>query len=273
MFGLSFRGRHAWLRRLVVRTPPFQGGDRRFEPGRKLPVNKQVGGAKPPTFFVQGAWVRSQGHRASWCPLRLGGVLLGVLRTAVPWARKFGSQACKARAETPSAASPQVRAAEPQVAGRDPASSGCGPGSRRSQAYKLGTREPSSGGPQACKAREAANLPAETLQVRVVSPLSREPGGKADCCGSRMARPTVMARFLRPRSARFHDMRGITPGRANHGRAKRLLSCHSGRPCHSGTASARPCHSEIIAGRLPPRWPSSCSLFAGRAILRFGESR
>ena len=83
---------------------------------------------------------------------------MGVLRTAVPWARKFGSQACKARAETPSAASPQVRAAEPQVAGRDPASSGCGPGSRRSQAYKLGTREPSSGGPQACKARELRDV-------------------------------------------------------------------------------------------------------------------
>lgn len=192
MFGLSFRGRHAWLRRLVVRTPPFQGGDRRFEPGRSY--HKQAGRRREASdLFCAGSMGPKPGTSGFLVPVAVGRSPLGSLANRGPMG-------------------PQVRVAGLQGARRDP--------------------------------------------------LRREPASSGRGTASR-----------RPRSARFHDMRGITPGRANHGRAKRLLSCHSGRPCHSGTASARPCHSEIIAGRLPPRQPSSCSLFAGRAILRFGESR
>ena len=139
---------------LVVRTPPFQGGDRRFEPGRSY--HKQAGRRREASdLFCAGDTgpeardIGLPGARCGWaesswesCEPRSHGPA------------SSGSQARKARAETLPAVSPQVRAAELQVAGRDPASSGCGPGSRRSQAYKLGTREPSSGGPQACKARE-----------------------------------------------------------------------------------------------------------------------
>ena len=202
MFGLSFRGRHAWLRRLVVRTPPFQGGDRRFEPGRSY--HKQAGRRREASdLFCAGDTGPKQGTSGFLVPVAVGRSPLGSLANRGPMG-------------------PQVRVAGLQGARRDPvrrepASSGRGTASRRPRPCKLGLRAWKSQvaslqarNPRTLKRRaaglqgaRAANLPAETLQVRVVSPLSREPGGKADCCGSRMARPTVMARFLRSEAPDF----------------------------------------------------------------------
>lgn len=161
MFGLSFRGRHAWLRRLVVRTPPFQGGDRRFEPGRSY--HKQAGRRREASdLFCAGDTGPKQGTSGFLVPVAVGRSPLGSLgEPAVPWARQVRVAARKGARRDPAC--------------REPASSGRGTASRRPRPCKLGLR--------AWKSQVAS------LQARNPRTLKRRAAGPARRASCELASP------------------------------------------------------------------------------------